>query len=81
MEKGITRRDYFAGQAMLAVMQETQEVVPASFFDWVKHLLFNHAGATFLTVRYKEIEGIYEEAAKRAHKYADAMMQTCTYQS
>lgn len=67
-------RDYFAGQAMMAVMQETQEVVPASFWDWIKQLAYKYLEAKFLKIKYKEIEGVYHEAASRAYKYADAMM-------
>jgi hypothetical protein len=74
MNTEIELRDYLAGQAMLAVMQETQEVVPASFFDWLKQLAYNYLHATFLKVKYREIDNVYYEAAKRAYKYADAMI-------
>ena len=74
MKTEIELRDYLAGQAMLVVMQETQEVVPASFFDWIKQLAFIYLNATFLKVKYREIHNVYSEAAKRAYKYADAMI-------
>lgn len=70
----IRTRDYFAAKAMLAVMQETQEMRTASFWDWIKHILYT-AGCTFLVVKFKEVDEVYEEAARRAYKYADAMLK------
>lgn len=67
-------RDYFAAQAMLAVMQETQEMKIASFKDWVKQQLVQLLGFTFLTVKFVKVENVYEEASQRAYEYADAMM-------
>lgn len=70
----ISLRDYFASQAMLAVMQETQEMRIGSFLDWVKQLLVTYLHFTFLTVNYVQVENVYEEAAKRAYEYADALL-------
>lgn len=67
-------RDYFASQAMLSAVSETQEVVPASFWDWCKQLLQQLANMTFLTVKYKDIPDVYEGAARRCFEYADAMI-------
>jgi hypothetical protein len=67
-------RDQFAAQAMLAVMQETQEMRVASFWDWLKQILATYLSCTFLTVRYVKVENVYEDAAKRAYEYADAML-------
>lgn len=67
-------RNYFAGQAMSAVMNETQEMKIASFGDWIKSLLVLYLHFTFLTVKYKKVDNVYEDAAKRAFEYADAMM-------
>ena len=64
--------DFFASQAMIAVMQETQETVPASTWDFIKFHL-RQFGLTFLVVQYKDIDGVYAGAAKRAYLYADAM--------
>lgn len=71
------RFDYFAGQAMLAVMQETQETVVATPIDMVKALLRNHGFGLFdfLHVEYRVVDGIYADAAERACLFADAMMQ------
>lgn len=70
----ISLRDYFAAQAMLAVMQETQEMRIGSFWDWIKQLMVTYLHFTFLTVRYIKVENVYEEAAKRAYDYADALL-------
>lgn len=71
----VSKRDYFASQAMLAVITETQEMRVASFWDWIKHLLVTYLQLTFLSVKYKQVEGSYEKAAKRAFEYADAMLK------
>ena len=76
-EKIITEvnlRDYFASQAMLAVMQETQEMRIGSFWEWCKNIMVSYLHFTFLTVRYVKVEGVYEEASERAYEYADAML-------
>ena len=73
-KENISLRDYFAAKAMLAVMQETQEMKIASFWDWCKHLMINLLHFTFLSVKYVKIDNVYEEAAERAYEYADAMM-------
>lgn len=70
----VSLRDYFASQAMLAVMQETQEMRIGSFWDWVKQLLVTYLHFTFLTVKYVQVENVYEDAAKRAYEYADALL-------
>lgn len=70
----ISLRDYFASQAMLAVMQETQEMKIDSFWDWFKQLMVIYLHFTFLTVKYVKVENVYEEAAKRAYEYADALL-------
>lgn len=75
MENEIEIRDYFASQAMLAVMQETQEMRVASFWDWCKHLMVDLFHFTFLHVNYVKVPNVYENAAKRAYEYADAMMK------
>lgn len=74
MTPNIELRDFLASQAMMAVMLETQEVVPASPYDFLKQVLSNRLGMTFLVVRYKNIRGVYESAAIKAYQYADAMM-------
>jgi hypothetical protein len=73
--KDINTRDYFAANAMLAIMQETQEMRIATFKDWLKQLLVNYLNFTWLTVNYVKVENVYEEASKRAYEYADAMMK------
>ena len=70
----ISLRDYFAAQAMLAVLQETQEMRIGSFWDWVKELLVKYLHFTFLTVKYVKVKDVYEDAAKRAYEYADALL-------
>lgn len=67
-------RDQFACHALLAVMQETQEMRIGSFRDWIKQLLVTYLNFTFLTVNYVQIANAYEEAAKRAYQYADALL-------
>jgi hypothetical protein len=74
MQAEVSLRDYFASQAMLAVMQETQEMRIGSFWDWIKQLLVTYLHFTFLTVNFVKVENVYEEAAKRAYEYADALM-------
>ncbi len=73
-EQNISLRDYFAAQAMLAVMQETQEMRIASFWDWIKHLMVSYLHFNFLTVKYVKVENVYEDAAKRCYEYADALI-------
>jgi hypothetical protein len=70
----ISLRDYFASQAMLAVMQETQEMRIGSFWEWCKQLLVSYLNFTFLTVKYVKIDNVYKEAAERAYEYADALL-------
>jgi hypothetical protein len=70
----ISLRDYFASKAMLAVMQETQEMRIGSFGDWIKQILVTYLQFTFLTVKYVKVDNVYEEAAQRAYEYADAML-------
>ena len=72
--EGFELRDYFASQAMLAVLQETQEMRVASFEDWCKELMVTYLHFTFLTVKYVKVDNVYNEAAKRAYEYADAML-------
>ena len=74
-EGTVTIRDYFAAQAMLAVLQESQEMRIATFWDWCKYLLILYLHFTFLTVKYVKVDNVYEEASKRAYEYADAMMK------
>lgn len=74
-QKEITPRDYFAAYAMLVVTQETQEMRVASFWDWVKQLMYNYLNFTFLHVEYVEVNNYYKQAAERAYKFADAMMK------
>ena len=71
----INTRDYFAAHAMLALMQETQEMRIATFKDWLKQLLVNYLNFTWLTVNYVKVDNVYEDASKRAYEYADAMMK------
>jgi len=71
----VSLRDYFASQAMNVVMQETQEMKVASFKDWIKHLLVVSFNLNFLTVKFVEIDNVYEDAAKRAYRYADALLE------
>jgi hypothetical protein len=73
--KSLMMRDHFASMAMLAVMQETQEMRIASFLDWLKLLLVTYLHFNFLTVRYIKVDNVYQDAAKRAYEYADAMMK------
>lgn len=68
-------RNYFAGQAMLAVLQESQEMRVASFWDWCKSLFVAFLHFNFLHVKYIIVPNAYEEAATRAYKYADAMLK------
>lgn len=68
--------DYYASQAMVAVMGESQEMRIATFWDWVKFLAQTYFHFSFLTVKYKPVENVYKEAAERCYDYADAMMKT-----
>ena len=70
---GMKLRDYFAAKALPAVMMETQETVPASFWDWIKHELHGH-GLSFLYVNYRIVDGAHKQAAQRAYALADAML-------
>ena len=72
--KEIAKRDYFAGQAMLAIMQESQEMRVASFWDWCKALMVTFLHFNFLTIKMIPVENVYNDAAKRAYQYADAMV-------
>lgn len=72
------KRDEFAKYAMLAVMQETQEMRVASFWDWIKSILSTYFMLNFLVIKYTKVPNVYEEAAKRAFEYADAMIQEST---
>ncbi len=72
---GMTLRDWFASQAMVAVMNEAQEMVPATFWDWVKSLLIGYAGLTFLHVQHRVVDGVYADAASRAYGFSDAMLE------
>ena len=72
----INTRDYFAAHAMLAIMQETQEMRISTFKDWLKQILITYLNFTWLTVNYVKVDNVYEDASKRAYEYADAMMKT-----
>jgi hypothetical protein len=72
---GLTKREEFAKAAMIAVMGETQEMRVASAWDWFKYLLQNYLLMSFLTVKYKEVKGVYNEASARCVKYADALIE------
>lgn len=72
--QNLSLRDFYASQAMLAVMGETQEMRIATLWDWVKHLLQTYLHFTFLTVKYEKVDNVYEDAAKRCFEYADAMI-------
>ena len=74
-KKEITLRDFYASQAMIAVMGETQEMRVASVWDWVKYLLQSYLHFNFLTVKYVKVKNVYEEAAERCFQYADAMIK------
>jgi len=71
---GMQLRDYLAAKAMEVVMGESQEMRTASFWDWLKMLMVMYLHFTFLHVKTVRIEGVYEEAAKRAYDYSDAMI-------
>lgn len=71
---GMTIREVFAKEAMLAVMSEAQEMRIASFWDWVKSLMVIYLHFNFLHVKYVKVSGAYDEAAKRAFEYADKMV-------
>jgi len=71
----IELRDYLAGKAMSIVMAETQEVVPATWLDFVKECLRTYVGLTFLVVQYRTVDNVYEDAAERSYRYADAMIE------
>lgn len=73
-QEGMTLRDYFANTAMDVVMAETQEMRIGSFFDWVKMLLYTYLHFHFLHVKLIKVENVYQDAAKRAYEYADAML-------
>ena len=72
--QNISLRDFYASQAMVAVMGETQEMRIATFWDWIKLLLQQYFFCTFLTVKYVQVDNVYEDAAKRCYEYADAMI-------
>lgn len=72
---GLTKREYFTAKAMLAVMQETQEMKVKSFWDWIKFLLVTYLHFNFLTVRFVKVKDVYEDASKRAVEYADAILK------
>jgi hypothetical protein len=70
----ITELDYFAARSMEVVMMETQEVVVDGFWNWVKQLMQIYLHFSFLEVKYRNIEGTYEKAAKKCYDYAQAMV-------
>jgi hypothetical protein len=70
----ISLRDYFAAEATEVILRETQEIRVASFKDWIKHILFTRFKLTFLKVKYVKVDGLYEECAKLAYDYADALI-------
>lgn len=72
--QNVSLRDFYASQAMSAVMGETQEMRIATFWDWIKFLMQTHLHFTFLTVKYVQVKNVYEDAAKRSYEYADAMI-------
>lgn len=72
--QNVSLRDFYASQAMGAVMGETQEMRTATLWDWVKFLLQQYLHFTFLTVKYVQVDNVYKDAAKRCYEYADAMM-------
>jgi hypothetical protein len=67
-------RDYFASQAMLATIAETQEMRIGSFWEWIKLLLVTYLHFSFLHVKYIKVDNAYQDAAKRCYEYADAML-------
>jgi len=71
----INLRDFFASQAMDAVMGETQEMRIATLWDWIKYLMQGYLHFKFLTVKYVQVDNVYEESAKRCYEYADAMIK------
>ena len=73
--EGMSLRDYLAAKAMLPVMGETQEMRVATFWDWIKDLFRKYLGFSFLTVKYKKVDNVYDEASKRCFDYADAMLK------
>ena len=75
MSQKIELLDYYAANAMIAVMGETQEMRIASFWDWIKYLLQTYFHFTFLSVKYVSVDNAYEDAAKRCFEYADAMLK------
>lgn len=70
----VTLLDYYARGAMVTVLNETQETVPASLWDWLKHIGHNY-GLSFLKVKYRHIDGVYEQAAEKAFEYAALMVK------
>ena len=73
-EEKIELLDFYAAKAMILVSAETQETIPASFWDYVKSILFSVCYMTFLEVRYKPVTGAKERIAKEAYLYAQAML-------
>ena len=72
--QNVSLRDFYASQAMSAVMGETQEMRIATFWDWIKFLMQQYLCFTFLTVKFVQVDNVYEDAAKRCYEYADAMI-------
>lgn len=72
---GMLLRDYFAAKAMVVISSETQEAKVASFWDWIKWLLVVFLHMSFLHVKYKSVDGMKEEIAKKSYELADAMLK------
>lgn len=73
-EQGMLLLDYFAAKAMGIVSAETQEQVPATFWDTIKIILINLCHMHFLTVNYKEVEGARERIARQSYLLASSML-------
>lgn len=74
-QKGLTKREYFAGVAISAVTAETVDTVPLNLWNWFKQLLVILLHLTFIEVKYKDVAGAHEAAAKRAISIADELLK------
>lgn len=75
MKNELELRDYFAARAMDIVLSETVDMVPASYWDWVKSVLHEYAGLTWISYEMIKVPNVYEHASVRCYEYADAMLE------
>jgi hypothetical protein len=70
---GLTKREYFAAMAMHGCVSEIQESVPDGIFNVIKLFLRNY-GLSFIKVKYRAIDGAYDDAARRCVIYSYSLI-------